>query len=163
MLITQLCWQNYAMTLSIATRRTFLQQWAILGLVTLPSMAFPLMTSSPSIQTCIDQARQAWLAGNGEAFANLFAAEGEFIVPGQRWCGRDAILEAFTTFTDTHTVRSIEIRNLVIQGDRAMLEWSWEEVDKQTGDVSYAEDAIAIDVQDSLILRWREYIDDSSS
>ena len=120
------------------------------------------MALSPTIQDCIEQARQAWLIGDGEAFANLFTPDGEFIVPGQQWRGREAILEAFKRFSSNYSVRSIEIHNLLIQGDRAMLEWSWEQVDRQTGIVSRAKDAIAVDVQGHLIRRWREYIDDIS-
>jgi uncharacterized protein (TIGR02246 family) len=117
---------------------------------------------STSIHDCIKQAQEAWLTGNGEAFADLFAATGEFVVPGQRWQGRAAILTAFQDFAATQRVTAIEVRNLVVQGDRAMLEWYWEEADRESGEVSRAEDAIAIDFQGPLIQRWREYIDTDS-
>ena len=109
----------------------------------------------------IETAKQAWLEGNGQQFADLFTTDGEFIAPGHRWQGRNAILDAFQSFTATHSVQAIAIRNLVVQGNGAMLEWSWEEVEKQTGQVTRMEDAIAIDFRGSLIQRWREYIDET--
>ena len=110
----------------------------------------------------IETAKRAWLEGDGQTFVDLFTPDGEFVVPGSRQQGKDAILAAFQAFTATHTVKSIAIRNLVVQGNGAMLEWSWEEQEKQTGEVTRMEDAIAIDFRGSFIQRWREYIDATS-
>jgi uncharacterized protein (TIGR02246 family) len=120
------------------------------------------MVLSTPIHDCIELAKQAWLTGHGQTFADLFAADGEFVVPGQKWQGRAAILDAFQEFAATHRVTHINIRNLVVQSDRAMLEWYWEEVDRRSGEISRAEDAIAIDFQEQQIQRWREYIDSNS-
>lgn len=111
------------------------------------------------IEAKIQQARQAWLEGNGRAFAELFSATGEFIVPGQKWQGPDAILKAFQAYSSTHSVNAIAIQNMVIQGNHVMLEWDWEDTEILTDTVSQAEDAIAIDFQDEYIQRWREYFD----
>lgn len=122
-----------------------------------------MLPTDQTVTNRIDQARQAWLQGDGQAFANLFTADGDFIVPGQHWQGRAAILQAFQDFAATHTVRAIAIQNLVVQGHHAMLEWSWEDIDHQTGQVNSAADAIAIDFEGEFICRWREYIDDLAS
>ncbi|PSN18201.1 DUF4440 domain-containing protein [filamentous cyanobacterium CCP5] len=114
------------------------------------------------IESCIKQARQAWLNADPEGFVNLFAENGEFIVPGQKWQGREQILGAFQAFTSSYFVTTIEIRNLVVQGNRAMVEWSWVDTEIKTGQVSLADDAIALDFQGQSIQRWREYIDRDS-
>ncbi|MBE7382092.1 MAG: SgcJ/EcaC family oxidoreductase [Leptolyngbya sp. SIO1E4] len=118
--------------------------------------------ASQTIEAVIQLARQAWLEGNGPAFTALFSTTGEFIVPGQKWQGQDSILQAFQAFAAAYSVNAINIHNQVIQGNRAMLEWYWEDTELLTGNVSKAEDAIAIDFQGDLIQRWREYIDTKS-
>ncbi|MGF1512972.1 MAG: hypothetical protein ACFB5Z_04645 [Elainellaceae cyanobacterium] len=45
---------------------------------------------------------------------------------------------------------------------RAVVEWYWEDTDASTGEISRAEDAIAVDVADGRVRRWREYIDTES-
>jgi uncharacterized protein (TIGR02246 family) len=122
----------------------------------------PLMGSPQSIQAIIDRARQAWLDGDAQSFAQLFSPTGEMIVPGQRWCGPAAILAAFQAYAEHYQVTTIAVHNLVIQGNRAMVEWTWKDQDKRTGFRSTAEDAIAVDIQDGQIQRWREYIDDTT-
>jgi uncharacterized protein (TIGR02246 family) len=112
-----------------------------------------------SIHSIIKQAKQAWIEGNATAFASLFCPDGEFVVPGNRWVGREEIEKAIAEFADTHSEVKIEITNLVIQGDRTILEWSWEDRETKTGCRNQAEDAIAVDFQNGQIRRWREYID----
>ncbi len=121
------------------------------------------MTTSQTIQTIIQQAHQAWLDGNAQAFADLFTDNGVFVVPGQTWQGKPAIIQAFQDFSGSNSVKAIVIRNIVIQDERAMLEWYWEDIETATGKISKAEDAIAIDFQDGQIQRWREYIDTATN
>jgi len=121
------------------------------------------MDPAAMMQTIIQPARRAWLQGDGQAFAALFSPTGEFIVPGQCWRGPEAILQACQIFMATPQVTAIDIRNVVIQDNRAMVEWSWQEVERSSGQVSTAEDAIAIDIQATQIQRWREYIDTDSA
>lgn len=120
------------------------------------------METSQHYPKCVEQARRAWLEGDGPAFVSLFTADGLFSVPGQKWQGSTAILDAFQSFMATHAVREITIRNLVQQDDLLMLEWTWVEVERQTGKVSRADDAIAIDLAGAKVQRWREYIDTAS-
>ncbi|MDY6782383.1 MAG: SgcJ/EcaC family oxidoreductase [Cyanobacteriota bacterium] len=111
-------------------------------------------------ESIIEQAKQAWIEGNPGAFSSLFCTNGEFIVPGNRWVGRDDIHKAIADFSETHSGVKIEITNLVIQGDRAILEWSWEDRVIETGCRNKADDAIAVDFKNGKISRWREYIDE---
>ncbi|WP_225889165.1 nuclear transport factor 2 family protein [Halomicronema hongdechloris] len=139
-------------------RRAF-STYGLLAIIFPTRGATQTMDPSVMMQTVIQLARRAWLQGDGQAFATLFGPTGEFIVPGQCWQGPEAILQACQTFMATHQVTAIDIRNVVIQENRAMVEWSWQEVERSSGQVSTAEDAIAIDIQGTHIQRWREYID----
>ncbi|UBF27067.1 nuclear transport factor 2 family protein [Kovacikia minuta CCNUW1] len=110
-------------------------------------------------QSIIHQARDAWLTGNGDAFANLFTADGELIVPGQRWVGRAAIRQAVIDFSAAYSVIKIDIRRIVADGNQSVVEWHWQDTEKATGKRSAADDAIVIDFKAGQITRWREYID----
>ena len=113
-------------------------------------------------RTTIHEAKAAWLEGDAQAFVQLFTPTGKFVVPGKSWQGHTAIFDAFHKFTAAYQVKTIDIHNLVLQNDHAFVEWFWEEKDLETGEISRAEDAIAIDFQGDLIHRWREYIDSDS-
>ncbi|NEP17187.1 MAG: SgcJ/EcaC family oxidoreductase [Leptolyngbya sp. SIO4C1] len=116
--------------------------------------------SNEAVQSAIHQAAQAWQQASADDFANLFAASGVLIVPGSRWIGPTAIRQAFNDFFATKTDVLIEVRQMVIQGQHAMVEWGWSDRSRETGARSHAEDAIAIDFDPAgKILRWREYID----
>ena len=115
--------------------------------------------SSDSIQLIIQQAREAWLTGNADAFAALFAAEGEFMAPGNRWVGPDQIHQAAAEYAAAYDVLTIEIHQIIQASDRAVVEWYWQDREKATGKETRADDAIVIHFHAGRIVRWREYID----
>ena len=154
----------------IAGRRQFLKTAILAPSIVFSATAFhsAIAMSSNDVRAIIQTARQAWLSGNGSAFADLFADDGEFIVPGDRWRGPAAILSVFQDFMSTHRVNAIKIRSLVMQSHtdsdvvHAVVEWDWEDTEIATGKISRAADAIAIDIRGDRITRWREYIDADS-
>ena len=113
------------------------------------------------IRSTIQQAAQAWMTGDANAFANLFAPNGEFITPGRACRGQDAIREVTASFAARHSNVNISIMRIIIDGDQAVVEWQWQDTDDATGVRHRADDAIVIDFNDGLIARWREYIDNS--
>lgn len=117
------------------------------------------VTPSDQIQSIIQQAREAWLTGDAVAFAALFVAEGEFIAPGNRWIGPEQIRQAAADYASAYDVLQINIRQIIQVGDRAVVEWYWQDREKATGNETQADDAIVIDFQAGCIARWREYID----
>jgi len=141
-------------------RRQFLH--SAIGVVIWTDQKGTFMVTPEQARATIHQAKTAWLEGDAQSFSTLFTANGRFIVPGQSWQGSTAILDAFKEFTAAYQVNAIEIHNLVLQDNHAFLEWYWEEKELDSGRISRAEDAIAIDFQGNLIHRWREYIDSDS-
>lgn len=89
----------------------------------------------------------------------LFAEQGELIVPGQHWRGHREIRQGLEQFAQQDLAIQIEIQRILIAANQAVVEWTWEETNFQTGEQSRAEDAIVIDFQAGQISRWREYID----
>ena len=117
---------------------------------------------SEQIRSIIQQASEAWLTGNADAFAALFLPDGEFIVPNNHWVGQTAIQQVTADFAAQYEVTRVEIRQLIVEDDRAVVEWYWEDREKATGKCNQAEDAIVINFRAGKISRWREYIDATS-
>ncbi|PSB00778.1 nuclear transport factor 2 family protein [Merismopedia glauca] len=111
------------------------------------------------IQAAIAQAAQAWVEGDGDRFASLFTPDGEFIVPRDCWVGRDQIRQAVIDYASAYSDVKIDIRQIVVDGNLAVVEWHWEDKENATSQHNQADDAIAVDFQNGLISRWREYID----
>jgi uncharacterized protein (TIGR02246 family) len=111
------------------------------------------------IHALIQQARDAWVNGDADAFANLFTPDGELIVPGNRWVGPEAIREVAASFAAGASDVKIEIRRILVMGNQAVVEWYWEDTEKASGRRNRADDAIVVDFTGGRIQRWREYID----
>ncbi|MBD1898434.1 nuclear transport factor 2 family protein [Trichocoleus sp. DQ-A3] len=111
------------------------------------------------IRIAIAQARDAWIARDGEALAALFTPNGEIIVPGQRWQGQERIRQEVAHFAQQYSDVRIEIQQVIVDGDRAVVEWYYEDTENSTGRRNKADDVIVISFKEGWITRWREYFD----
>ena len=118
--------------------------------------------TSEQCRSIIQQAAEAWITGNADSFAALFLPDGEFIVPNNRWVGTEKIRQVAADFATDYQVK-IEIRRIIVEDDRAVVEWYWSDTEKATGKCNQADDAIVVDFRAGKISRWREYIDANSS
>jgi uncharacterized protein (TIGR02246 family) len=112
-----------------------------------------------NVRSVVERAAASWMAGDAKAFASLFTSDGELIVPGQRWVGREAIEKVASEFAQSQSQVNIKIQRLITDQQQAVVEWRWEETEPHTGKKTQADDAIVIDFSDDHIKRWREYID----
>ncbi|MDB9526750.1 SgcJ/EcaC family oxidoreductase [Oscillatoria sp. CS-180] len=126
----------------------------------LPSPFDSVMADS-LVNTLICDAIAAWENGDAEQFANLFTDTGEFIVPGDRWVGQEAIRQVTADFSAEHSVK-IDVHQMIVQDQRIAIEWSWQETNRATGESSRADDVIVVTITNGKIQRWREYIDTQS-
>ncbi len=117
--------------------------------------------TSEQCRSIIQQAAEAWITGEADAFASLFLPDGEFIVPNNRWVGVAKIRQVAADFAADYEVK-IEIQRTIVEEDRAVVEWHWSDTEKATGKCNQAEDAIVVDFKAGKISRWREYIDATS-
>jgi uncharacterized protein (TIGR02246 family) len=115
--------------------------------------------SQQDICSLIEQAKAAWTARDADTLAQLFSQDGELIVPGQRWQGQAKIREEIAKFAQQYTDVSITIQQILIDGNRAAVEWHYEDTEKSTGQRSHVDDAIVLEVKDGRISSWREYFD----
>ena len=144
--------------------KSSLPRWLGLGLI-LFGIAFSTSGMANSdrqnneIPTLIEQARDAWMTRDADAFAQLFALNGELIVPGGRWQGRAKIREEISRFTQQYSQVHIDIRGIIVDGNQAAVEWHYEDTEKATGKRHRADDAIIVDFREGKITRWREYFD----
>lgn len=118
-----------------------------------------LYMQQQNIRTTIEKARDAWVARDADALAQLFTPDGEIIVPGQRWQGQARIREEVARFAQQYSDVKIDIRRIIVEENQAAVEWYYEDTNKATGLRNKADDAIIIVFKDGRIDRWREYFD----
>jgi uncharacterized protein (TIGR02246 family) len=124
------------------------------------SLAASQNSSLPQdIRSTIELARKAWSDRDADALAELFTEDGTVIVPGQRWQGQTRIRSQIAKFARDYTDVSITIERIIIDGDRAAVEWHYEDTEKATGKRNRSDDAIVLEVQNGRISYWREYFD----
>jgi uncharacterized protein (TIGR02246 family) len=124
------------------------------------SLAASQNSSLPQdIRSTIELARKAWIDRDADALAELFTEDGTLIVPGQRWQGQTRIRSQIAKFARDYTDVSITIERIIIDGDRAAVEWHYEDTEKATGKRNRSDDAIVLEVQNGRISYWREYFD----
>ena len=117
-------------------------------------------TSSPQeMREIVELAKNAWIARDADALAQLFTPNGELIVPGQRWQGQAKIRSEVAKFAGQYTNVKITIHSTIVEGNRAAVEWHYEDTETATGKRNQANDAIVIEVQNGRISYWREYFD----
>lgn len=109
------------------------------------------------IRSIIKLATDSCMNQNAKTFASLFRNDAEMILPGHRLTGKANIQEATTTYLQSYDEIKINIQRILVEGDRAVVEWIWQSYKKGKSD--YAENAIIIDFKAGLIQRWREYTD----
>ncbi len=110
------------------------------------------------IRAIVQMAVQSCAVGDAAAFAALFASDGQLVLPGAVLTGRDAIQPATATYFATLTAIEIAVANVIVEGDRAAVEWRWQATERATGQRVQAENAIALDFRGGWIVRWREYL-----
>lgn len=144
---------------------TRFSKWLKLALFLFISIIFSNSTfatpdkKQDDIRTLIEQAKDAWVARDADALAQLFAADGELIVPGERWLGQAKIRAEIARFAQHYSSVKIDIRRIIVEGNQAVVEWHYEDTEKATGLRNKADDAIVVDFKNGKISRWREYFD----
>jgi uncharacterized protein (TIGR02246 family) len=117
------------------------------------------LSQPEKIKATIRRARDAWMRGDADAFASLFSPDGEFILPGNRWVGQEAIQQVVAEFAASHSEVKIDIKRILVEGEQALVEWHWQDRETLTGRHSRADDAIVIEFKAGKIVYWREYVD----
>ncbi|MBW4683751.1 MAG: nuclear transport factor 2 family protein [Komarekiella atlantica HA4396-MV6] len=115
--------------------------------------------NSEDIRALINEAKEAWIAQDADALAQMFTPDGEIVVPGKKWQGQAEIREEITHFAQQYSDVKIDIQRIIVENNQAAVEWYYEDTHKATGHRNKADDVIFVDFKDGLISRWREYFD----
>lgn len=117
------------------------------------------LTEINEIQELIKRQAQAWSMANPDKIVADFAEDALFIAPSLQIKGKQQIKQAAQDyFASYHNVK-IKIHRIIANGNQGAVEWSWSEVNRETGERSEAEDAIIFELESGKIQYWREYIE----
>ncbi len=117
------------------------------------------MSNSTEIQELIKRQAQAWSMANPDKIVADFAEDGLFIAPSLRIQGKQQIKQAAQDYFASYHNVQIKIHRIIANRNQGAVEWSWSEVNRETGEHSEAEDAIIFELESGQIKYWREYID----
>jgi len=110
-----------------------------------------------TIRAIVQQAAHACMTKNAQAFADLFAVNGEIILPDHHLIGKAAIQKITADYLYTLIDIKININRVMVEGDQAFVEWCWQDRHRNTGQQKCRENAIVLEFKSGLIARWREY------
>ena len=116
-------------------------------------------SSQQNIYSLIEQAKSAWIERNEDTLSQLFTLDGELVLPGKSWKGRQKIREEIAKFSRQYKDVAITIHRVIIDGNQAALEWQYEDTEIATNKRNLADDVIILEVEDGQISYWREYFD----
>lgn len=114
--------------------------------------------SEETVRKVFDQVIEAWMTPDPDKIAEVYADDGEFILPGDVFTGPDAIRELAATYTAEHEIK-VELKRIIVVGNFAFAEWVWNDTDKASGETSQFDEAIVVDFEGDKVKSWREYID----
>ena len=115
------------------------------------------------IRALVHAQASAWVAGDADAIAGAFADPCEFIVPGMRLTHPHEIRRAVEDHRALYRDVRVEVNQIIVQGDRAAVEWTWTDTNKDTGATARVQDAIVLRVAGGKLIYWREYLDCSAA
>ncbi|MBD2577759.1 nuclear transport factor 2 family protein [Oscillatoria sp. FACHB-1406] len=107
--------------------------------------------TAEEMRDCIRQAAQACREKDAIAFSRLFLPDAEVVLSnGACLVGRAEIARVTAAYFERCGEIAIAIHHIVVEGNSAVVEWSWQEG-------TLTENAIAIDFRSGAIAAWREY------
>lgn len=107
----------------------------------------------------IEQMANAMMRQDENAVADFFAEDGVMISPAGCYAGGHAIREVCAAFNRDYTNIVIHIQDVIVCGNKGVVEWRFAETRKADGYTHVMEDAIVFHLRDDKIVYWREYFD----
>ena len=102
---------------------------------------------------------QAMMEQHDDAVIAHFADDAVMIAPSGRFVGKAAIYAAGSSFNRDYTNIVIQIKQIIVSGNKGVVEWSFAETRKADGYTHTMEDAIVFTLRDGDVVYWREYFD----
>lgn len=117
------------------------------------------MNTKQQILDLVHRQAEAWENQDTQAITADFAGDATFIAAGVEFNGQQQIQKAAQDYFKQFTNTKVKIKRMIIDGDRGAVEWAWSDRNRQTGNPSYADDAIIFELENNKIVYWREYIE----
>lgn len=101
------------------------------------------------VKACVDR--------DAVKFASLFTPSGEIILKKDQKIVKPDIERVTRDYFASLEYIKINVLSVMIQGNRACLEWLWEDFNQVKQQKNSQENLILITFEEDLIQRWREY------
>ncbi len=105
----------------------------------------------------ITKAVDACIRKDAVDFAILFADDGKIILNKDKQIIKNQIEKITADYFSNLASIKIDIHSTMIEGDRAFVEWSWEDFNILKQQKNCHDNVIALKFVDNLIFSWREY------
>jgi uncharacterized protein (TIGR02246 family) len=115
--------------------------------------------SPEQIQAKVAAMAEAMMRQDNDAVAAHFAEDAVMVTPGGRYVGRDAIYAASAAFNVAYTNIVVRVKQVIVEGSRGAVEWSFAETRRSDGYTHVMEDAIVFELRGDAVVYWREYFD----
>ncbi len=112
-----------------------------------------------AVETKIAAMADAMMRQDAAAVVAHFADDAVMIAPAGRFVGKAAIYEASRAFNRDYTNVVITLKQVIVAGNKGVVEWSFAETRRADGYTHLMEDAIVFELRDGLVTYWREYFD----
>ncbi len=109
------------------------------------------------IVTVINQAVSACLNKNAADFAALFTNNGAIILEKNKRILKPQIEQVTNDYFAKLEYIKIEINDILIDKNKALIEWNWEDLNSETKQKNCHKNVIYLKFDDGLIISWREY------
>ena len=144
---------NFLFTIGIAIAIT------IDFIVIQPTTAQSLSVNREEIIEMVERQARAWESQDVAGIIDDFAINAVFIAAGFKFDGREQIEKAARDYFQKFHRTSVEIKRIIVDGDRGAVEWDWRDRERKSNKEGFAEDAIVFELQNGKIVYWREYIE----
>ena len=111
------------------------------------------------VEAIVIRQAQAWQNQDATAIASDFTKDALFIAAGFKFQGKQKIEQAAQDYFQQFHNTTVEIKNVIVEGNKGAVEWDWRDRNRKTGQKGFAEDAIVFELTDGKIIYWREYIE----
>jgi uncharacterized protein (TIGR02246 family) len=113
--------------------------------------------NATEIRNFIQKAARSCQQKDATTFSSLFASNAELIISNQRIVGKEQIASITADYLANCENIQIDIKNIIVEENRAVVEWVWRDRKREDGRENCAENAISLTFMDGKIARWREY------
>ncbi|BAQ65026.1 hypothetical protein [Geminocystis sp. NIES-3709] len=105
----------------------------------------------------IEKVTQACINKNAFIFASLFSQDGIIILSKNNIINRADIEKITHDYFSVLKYINIEIHSIIIEKNKAFIEWSWSDYNLKTNSEKSQDNVIVLEFKQDLIYRWREY------